>query len=506
MKIFKLFSKEGRENIVILTLFVAVAIALGCILYGVVTYYKETSEATTLVALDKIGEGDLTTASVLLKKAGADGDPTAIEYLAWMETRRGNYNRALEYARQCSTISPVCLEIMGDLALLGYGEAQGVAAALSYFEQAAQKGPKDKIAQNRIDILERAFPLAKEAKDYERLVEAALKAGSARANLLMGDMLFLGTTLERNPVEAFSLWQNAKEQGISEANTRLAGAYWHGYGVKRDPKTALQLYHHAADAGDPVACYSLGLISLRQVKDHDDANDPAFVQAKLLLDKAANKNYGPAASALGILLLHERQSEIRLVQAAQWFNTAYQQMDTTGSILYALMLYAGLGMEVNEELALSILYEEEQNGSNVAGDLLSALAHNSDAKLIFDQTIEVCAHILFGEIAFRDGAFEAQLYHDNGDHAKVYYHAPNEEDEKVIAQVGSRYPRRVVNPRTFMINGHYLLLPSIGGVIVQSAPSTGARVFRQLTEPPHPPVPPVPPGYTGDPLRLEYGF
>lgn len=524
-RLMKLMGRRGRSYSLLTVLGLAVTVSLGCVLYGAVSYFEEVREKTTLNALDAIASGDLPRAAVLLRKASEDGDPAAIEYLTWLEARRGNYARALEYARSCSLNgSRLCLEVMGDLALLGFGDAQGPKAALSFFEQAVASEKSGEMRQAFYrDMLERALPLCRDLPSRLALVREGLRVGAPRARLAMGDILFLGDGLTRNPIEAVDMWQAARESGVSAATTRLAGAYWHGYGVNKDEKLALSLYREAADHGDPVACYSLALIALRDIPD-PRIPDSHYREALELFDRAAAAQYGPASSALGILSFTAHPDDPTVqTAAAQWFNSAYKLMDSTGSILYSLMLATGIGVAADKERAFTILYDEAQNGSDVAGDLLNALSHGDDPQILLHQTLAVCRQILMGEVFFREGAAEAAAYYADESLNLAYQYGVGAGESKVTVRTGTadgsqvmsheevvaatrRLPQRVVNPRTYRVDGQYLLLPSIGGVIVQSAPSTGARMFEVSSQPPRPPLPPVPPGYTGDPLKIEYAF
>ncbi len=511
MRVFKSRQKrtprQAARNLMI-TLIALVVFAVGCVLYGTMSYYQQMRQTATNLALKHIENGDFAKATALLIRAADVGDMRAIEYMTWLDLRRGNYRRALEYARECSTKvrSLTCMEAMADLAVLGYGRATGAKAAISFMTQAVEGDVIKGYRQISItSMLERALPLCSDPKDHLELVSFGLQNNSPMSYLYMGDKLFLGDGLHKNPPEAVYCWQEALRRGVIEANTRLAGCYWHGYGLPRDPALAMELYTKAANAGDPVAYYSLALICLSRASE-GDVNDENYVMGKELLQRACDIGYGPAASALGILLLTEDPySGASRAAAARYFNQAYDLMDVSGSLLLALQMYAGAGVEKDEGQALAILYEEAKSGLTPADDLLSAISGGTDARLLLNQIAGVCRQILLSKISFRVGSFEAQSYHDNLEHPGDYYRDPGDDDKEQMAKFGARYPQ-LVNTRSFMVDGRPLLLPSIDGILVQSAPSTGARMYAPSSNTPTLPAPPPPEGYDGTAEDLEAAF
>lgn len=511
MRVFKSRQKktprQTARNLMI-ALIVLVVFAVGCVLYGTMSYYQQMRQTATHLALKQIEQGQFAKATALLTKAADVGDMHAIEFMTWLDLRRGNYERALQYARECSTKvrSLTCMEAMADLAVLGYGRATGAKAAISFMTQAVQGDVIKGYRQISItSMLERALPLCNDPNDHLELVRFGLQNSSPMSYLYMGDKLFLGDGLDKNPPEAVYCWQEALKMGVEEANTRLAGCYWHGYGLPRDPALAMEYYTKSANAGDPVAYYSLALIALSKARE-GDINDENYRMGKALLQNACDIGYGPAASALGILMLTEDPySGVSKVSAAQYFNQAYTLMDTTGSVLLALQMYAGVGVEKDEGQALAVLFEEAQSGSRPADDLLSALSGGTDARLLLNQIAEVCRQILLSKISFRAGSFEAQSYHDNQEHPGNYYQEPDDEYKEQMAKLGVRYPQ-LVNTRSFMVGGNPLLLPSIDGILVQSAPSTGARMYAPSSNTPTLPAPPVPEDYDGTAEALDAAF
>ena len=102
------------------------------------------------------------------------------------------------------------------------------------------------------------------------------------------------------------------------------------------------LYNDAAKQGDPVANYSLGLIDFRRSSNLYD-------EGLRHMKNAAKKNYGPALTAVGVLALSQDRNNQKIINAvADIFKQAYDCGDSTGAILYSLMLMNGEGVATDE--------------------------------------------------------------------------------------------------------------------------------------------------------------
>ena len=471
-----------------------VCLAVGSITYGTISYFKEMRTNTLFAGLDAIAQQNYSLAAILLTQSGEAGDVRALEFLAWLEACRGNYDKSFTAASEASAKgSKSALEVMGDLALLGVGPVTGAVAAVSYFNQLVDSKHLSYDDKNAAlsELLDRALPLARNRTDYLDLVLAGMDYNSPSAYLHLGDILFLGDGLTVNTTEAVSLWQIARERGIKQAATRLAGVYWHGYSVEPDRKQAYELYEEAANNGDPVANYSLGLIALRQ-----DGARPAGTamreRAEFFFKEASREDYAPADVILGILCLRDDPKGTGLDRALNWFADASRRGDTSGTILYALMQAAGVGCEKNTDAALVLLYDESALGSEIAAKVLEALSKGEDPLLILEQALTLAERIMFGDIVIKEGAAEAQLYHDGKEHAVNYYHKQGNIN--------------LIDPKIYQIDGKYLIVPSIGGVLMQSEPSTGARLFAFTGQNPRPQPPALPEGYKGQPVTYIEPF
>lgn len=504
---FAKFGKYLERYIFLIVIALVCIVSTGFIYYGIYSYYIEARENNTKLAIEYISKGDYPKASILLQRAMADGDLEAIEFAAWLECSRGNYTKALKYAREgINQNLASCYEVMGDLALLGYGDATGVAAAMYYFSEGS-KLMGGNINDNIGSMIDRAIPIAKNAKDYMNLVRKGITYNSKVANLKLGDALFLGDTIAKNPQKAIEYWQKALQLGEGSANTRLGGAYFHGYVVDQDLQKAKSYYQKAMGFNDPDAYYSYALILLRENPGNIQQQQMAY---NFLKKAAIDLNHGPSYNAMALI---DYQNKKDASDVYQLFKLSAERGSISGAIYQALFLANGIGVDKNMDRAMEILYKEQELGSVTAEDILNSIAKKEDPKEILDQALAVGVKIIYGDISFSKGAPEAQGY-NQGDGFDYFYEqnlaqhekpvSPN--NEKVIASVGNNYPQ-ISNPNTVNINGKLLLIPSIAGIVISNYPTTGAHYYSLNANPPKPSAPPIPPTLQSDgglQLKLQY--
>ena len=501
----KKVKKPSFRVIIVASVIILISIISGiCFYWGVASYYKEIRTNNLNRGISFIEKGEFSHAVSFLRRAHDQGDLDALAYLTWIECSRGNYAVALDYARLATKLQiPSAFEVMGDLSILGYGQAIGVDAAISFFEQGAalygDDGPKELRG-----MIDRALPLAENITDYRKLVIKAMHFDDPKAFLRVGDMLFLGDGVGVNPSSAINNWQKAQVLGLNEANTRLAGAYFYGYGVNQDIKKAVDCYSKAATGGDAIAYYSLGLITLR----NDNKNPENIKEASELFKRAMLLNYAPAASALALLEGGDldKLNQIQLQSVVQWFKLAYTNHDETGSLFYALMLASGIGVEKDYDRALSIIYDGVKLGSIASSDILKTLSQGKDPKVLLKQAYSLSYNVLLGEISFFEGAPEASsIYHDDKEHG--YELIYNLKDNVIAAKVGSNFPKIIKDISSYDVKGQLLITPMLARVFVQAMPSTGARVFSFDPVKPKPKTPITPLSYeNGRDIEVPYNI
>ena len=462
-----------------------------------------------------------------LEKADKDDDPYAAEFLAWYAISAGNYEQAAKYAERAVLFRRhAAYEVLGDLALLGFGKAKGIVAAISYFEQGAIRIANDEAAaikagtlvtdkwfqgdpatmmpddiRNRATdlfsgMVYRALQIIPNGKDFVDFVLLANKKGAKNLELIMGDMFFVGNNkIASNAQSAVQYWQQAMDNGFDQAYVRLAGAYWHGYAVERDPQTAFDLYSSAAANHDPVAQYALGLIALRS-----NSTSTSNVAVKFF-SSAAAQGYGPASSALGVFAYTETNTPDSLDRAVQWLKiAALEQHDLSGRIIYDLMLMSGKGVPK----AFSKGFDDLISIANIyppAQKIIDLLQERVPAEQILDQVMVLANQVLRGHIAYKEGdpIFELEILDPTTlepmERPFTFYQSVDKLAPTFKNHFGSLNFTSVTDLNKVKINDKNILDPSLAQVIVQYAPSTGVVSFAADPRMPRPKAPKVPNGY-----------
>lgn len=462
-----------------------------------------------------------------LEKADKDDDPYAAEFLSWYAISAGNYEQAAKYAERAVLFRRhAAYEVLGDLALLGFGKAKGIVAAISYFEQGAIRIANDEAAaikagtlvtdkwfqgdpatmmpddiRNRATdlfsgMVYRALQIIPNGKDFVDFVLLANKKGAKNLELIMGDMFFVGNNkIASNAQSAVQYWQQAMDNGFDQAYVRLAGAYWHGYAVERDPQTAFDLYSSAAANHDPVAQYALGLIALRS-----NSTSTSNVAVKFF-SSAAAQGYGPASSALGVFAYTETNTPDSLDRAIQWLKiAALEQHDLSGRIIYDLMLMSGKGVPK----AFSKGFDDLISIANIyppAQKIIDLLQERVPAEQILDQVMVLANQVLRGHIAYKEGdpIFELEILDPTTlepmERPFTFYQSVDKLAPTFKNHFGSLNFTSVTDLNKVNINGKNILDPSLAQVIVQYAPSTGVVSFAADPRMPRPKAPKVPNGY-----------
>lgn len=462
-----------------------------------------------------------------LEEADKDDDPYAAEFLAWYAISAGNYEQAAKYAERAVLFRRhAAYEVLGDLALLGFGKAKGIVAAISYFEQGAIRIANDEAAaikagtlvtdnwfqgdpatmmpddiRNRATdlfsgMVYRALQIIPNSNDFVDFVLLANKKGAKNLELIMGDMFFVGNNkIASNAQSAVQYWQQAMDNGFDQAYVRLAGAYWHGYAVERDPQTAFDLYSSAAANHDPVAQYALGLIALRS-----NSTSTSNVAVKFF-SSAAAQGYGPASSALGVFAYTETNTPDSLDRAVQWLKiAALEQQDLSGRIIYDLMLMSGKGVPK----AFSNGFDDLISIANIyppAQKIIDLLQERVPAEQILDQVMVLANQVLRGHIAYKEGdpIFELEILDPTTlepmERPFTFYQSVDKLAPTFKNHFGSLNFTSVTDLNKVKINGENILDPSLAQVIVQYAPSTGVVSFAADPRMPRPKAPKVPNGY-----------
>ena len=174
--------------------------------------------------------------------------------------------------------------------------------------------------------------------------------------------------------ELISLLNEMVGEGSGWSMHYLAGCYTYGYGVEIDMDKANRLHLAAAEMGLPEAQMAFGrnlVIGNGIEKDIEKG-----VQ---YLTMAADNGIGFAAYSLGQLRLERNHKRSRqdYFEAAQFFDKAAQLGDPRGMQRLAWLYTEGLGVEANDQEALSL---------NIAAARLGA-GRNEPALISYHQNI-----------------------------------------------------------------------------------------------------------------------
>lgn len=482
VKRIKTYVSEHKTPLIGSALVLMFVFGLYLIISGYIQYANANKESYIVAGVKSMQEGNFHKAQTYLMQAGQNGASEAYPYLAWISAKSGNFSKALDYARECEKSNDTHgeYELMGYLALLGYGNAQGAGSAIYYFNEALKDYSEDylKTHDPLLKMCEYGIELCMNTQDYIRMVNEASNHGSKQALLYRGDIDFLGEENDVSPVSAAKSWDKARSLGILAAKSRLAGLYWHGYGVKRDYEKGLDLYNEAAKHGDPVANYSLGLIDFRRSSN-------MYAEGLRHMKNAAKKNYGPALTAVGVLALSQDRNNQKIIYAvADIFKQAYDCGDSTGAILYSLMLMNGEGVATDETTAFSILYDLKNRSVTSVNSLLRYFTYTKyvDTKKLFNQALMICRGIYLGEVAFNEGAPEATKYLEaKNENTLSYYKSQKDDrqrfDSSFIQSLGANYVETFDKSEDITISGEPLLYPDLYKILEMYNPTSGARPF-----------------------------
>ncbi len=442
------------------------------------------NEEIILDGLHALEENELDSASnrftSVLKED--EHDVVAADYLAWIEARKGNFDKALEYARIAiaDEENTGSFELMGYLSLIGKGKATGAEAAWFYFQKALAKVPENLYEPHLRQILSKAISLCQSRQDYLFMIYKGAKAGLAEAMLLKGDAEFLGEGIGISPKAALMSWTDARKAGEPRSLVRIAMMKWYGYGAQRDLDEALDLLREAVRRKVPEAMYDLAIINLRQ--------DPVASTREgiRLMGDAADLGYGPALTAMGILTLQSSLDETSRFAAWSYFENAMHHNDITGTVFYAFMLNSGLGsMKADKHRARAILYELRRRGIKSANGIYEFLSYNGDqdSEKALEQMACLCGAQLYGDVSFDDGdPYAFYTYSKLSPLELKNYYLPMREDLHIskdrINWLSYNYITSLRTPESVRINKQKLYSNAFAQLLELYNPTLGAKYFE----------------------------
>ena len=253
-----------------------------------------------------VGDGvdvDYEQAAYWFGKAAEQGNPAALNDLGNM------YREGLYFQRDESkaiSLYKQAAELGNDFAKLNFGlhltmseDLNDVLLGVALLKQAAEDGfaqAQATLALHYVegDIVEKDYPRAFD------LFQASASSGDLNGIVGLGMSYAKGYGCEIDLARSAQLFEVAANQGAAQAQFNLAWSYHHGLGVDRNWELALKWYSAAAEQVNPGGIrgvgemYELGVAGLNQ----------DFVQAAKLYERAAELGDLVAQFNLGVFYEH----------------------------------------------------------------------------------------------------------------------------------------------------------------------------------------------------------
>jgi TPR repeat protein len=194
--------------------------------------------------------------------------------------------------------------------------------------------------------LARALERAGQELDAMKLYAEAAALGHTVAMVNYGGML----GKRGDPVAEFNHYKKAAELGDMLGAYNLGVAYRDGIGTDVNGEEAARWFDKAAASGDETAAFNLGvLLDDGSLVPEDNARAGAFYRL------AADAGNVDAMINLGLMLESGEGVTQDLAAAAQYFKQAADRGDSYGKLKFGLMQQSGTGIVKNIEQAVNSL-------------------------------------------------------------------------------------------------------------------------------------------------------
>mmetsp|Transcript_14536 Transcript_14536/g.43932 ORF Transcript_14536/g.43932 Transcript_14536/m.43932 type:complete len:758 (-) Transcript_14536:985-3258(-) len=265
--------------------------------------------------------------------------------------------------------------------LLGAGAQRDPAAALRYFQQAADRGDAQAMASlGHMHANGRGVPPSN-ATALKWFLKAA-ELGQPSAQYGLGYMHLTGQGVPIDHRKAFKHFSLAAEQGNTEAWFHLGVMHLNGWGVPRNPGQAQYFFSMTAKTGHVLGMYNLAMMQL--------AKDPSNCASALdLLKKVAEK--GPAGALL------------------QGGRDAFEAGDYEGALL-AYLRAAEAGFELGQSNAAWLLSHGYTGAARTAGSLPVALHQRAAQQGHLPSLLEVGDAFWYGRNTVPDWQRAGEVY------------------------------------------------------------------------------------------------
>jgi TPR repeat protein len=204
----------------------------------------------------------------------------------------------------------------------------------------------------------------------------AASAGDADAQFELGKRYYQGVGVQVNHEEAFKYYLMAAEQN-HPAGLRGLGEMFELESDESPEKLdmAIKLYHQAADLGDLIAEYNLGVFY--QYGTGVEVNKKT---SAMYLERAASKDHPSANLNLGLLYQEGVNGVPDYKKAMSYFNRAAELGNPKAEGCIAVLYQHGLGVDKNTEKAIELFTTCAERGLVHAQYNLSIILSEDDSK------------------------------------------------------------------------------------------------------------------------------
>lgn len=282
------------------------------------SFSEQEYSAATIDAIAERDEADGERLARALERLGEAGDASAYEALGEIFTN-GVFGVAADPARGCDYYAKVgdaradALHNLATCYYYGNGRKQDLAKAREIYLKAAEKGWRMSFcAYGNMLVRGEGGPV--EAAEGIRLCRMTAALGDADAQTDYGTYLLTGTGIERDPVAARFMLEQAGAQGQRNAAFLLGQIHTKGDGTPADDKLASEWFARAYEYGRPDAAFEAAKSFLRRgytSKENGGATlDPALLRQGLEWAEKAKSIETDDERAAGVLELEHLLSRL----------------------------------------------------------------------------------------------------------------------------------------------------------------------------------------------------
>ena len=260
-----------------------------------------------------------------------------------------------------------------------YGTARGgydKEAAAECFKAAAEGGAADGYWYLGM-IAERTDESGRYRKAME-YYDKAIENGSLYGLLGKGRLCIMGAGTDRDFDKAVSLYKEALDGGLTEANLYLAQAYHYGLWADNDPALAAEYYEKAL-ASEEFGCRNEARIGLGLLHHDGTALPQDDAKAMEYYQAAADDGYSGGNYRLGTVYEFGYGAEQNYPKALEYYKTAADFGNSSAMVEIGILTHEGNGTDRNDEIALEWFEKAAEEGDPEGMDNIGFMYENGFA-------------------------------------------------------------------------------------------------------------------------------